>query len=212
MGSRQLLGLVVLLPLSAAAGSINLTLQPDPGVQSPTTMNNNWSAIEVGVDDNDARLDAILSTDTCTTPPCDLTAGTTIGGASIQTGTDDDVPEAGDFGALALTGPVTSSGLATTIAADAVTLATHTTGQYVADVNGDSEIVVTGADAENSTKTLSLAASITRDSEVASQTFGTGNPPGTCTQGNWYTQTSGTLRICQCVATNSFLCATASAP
>ena len=35
--------------------------------------------------------------------------------------TDDDVPEAGDFGALALTGPVTSTGLATAIAGDTIT-------------------------------------------------------------------------------------------
>lgn len=59
----------------------------------------NGDEIEAAVDDNDARIDALLTTDTCTTPPCDLTSGTTLGGAAVQTGTDDDVPESGDFGA-----------------------------------------------------------------------------------------------------------------
>lgn len=49
---------------------------------------------------------------------------------------EDDVPEAGDFGALALTGDVTSVGLATTITANSVALTTDTTGSYAA---GDAE-------------------------------------------------------------------------
>ena len=61
--------------------------------------------------------------------------------------TDDDVPEAGDFAALALTGPVTSSGLATTIAANAVTLATQTIGDYVSSATASQGLTVTGTEA-----------------------------------------------------------------
>lgn len=49
---------------------------------------------------------------------------------------DDDTPEADEFGALALTDDVTSSGLATTIASNAVALGADTTGNYAA---GDAE-------------------------------------------------------------------------
>ena len=49
---------------------------------------------------------------------------------------DDDVPEVGDFGALALSGDVVSSGLVTTIQANSVALTTDTTGNYAA---GDAE-------------------------------------------------------------------------
>lgn len=55
---------------------------------------------------------------------------------AFSAGTDDDVPDAADFAALALTGDVTSSGLATTVAANAVALTTDTTGNYAA---GDAE-------------------------------------------------------------------------
>ena len=47
--------------------------------------------------------------------------GGTAGGTGVECQTDDDVPESGDFGALALTGDVSSSGLTTTIGADKVT-------------------------------------------------------------------------------------------
>ncbi len=59
-------------------------------------------------------------------------AGVDASGAAEGCTADDDTPEAGEFGALALTGPVTSSGLATTIAGDAVALGTQTTGGYAA--------------------------------------------------------------------------------
>jgi hypothetical protein len=61
--------------------------------------------------------------------------------------TDDDVPEGGDFGALALTGDVTSSGLATTVAADAVALGTDTTGAYVAGATASQGLALTGSEA-----------------------------------------------------------------
>lgn len=60
---------------------------------------------------------------------------------------DDDAPEAGDFGALALTGSVTSSGLATTIAADAVTLGSQTAGAYVAGATASQGLALTGSEA-----------------------------------------------------------------
>ncbi len=69
---------------------------------------------------------------------------------------DDDVPEAGDFGALALTGDVTSSGLATTIAANSVALTTDTTGNYVASVATTSPLTGGAAGSEGGTLTLGL--------------------------------------------------------
>lgn len=51
-------------------------------------------------------------------------------GSAPSCSTDDDAPEVGDFGALALTGDVASSGLTTTIQANAVALGTDTTGGY----------------------------------------------------------------------------------
>lgn len=58
---------------------------------------------------------------------------------------DDDVPEAGDFGALALTGDVTSAGLATTIEANSVALITDTTGNFVGSITGSAGIVASAA-------------------------------------------------------------------
>lgn len=46
-------------------------------------VNANFSAAKIAIDDNDARIDALLATDTCTTPPCALTAGTTLAGSTI---------------------------------------------------------------------------------------------------------------------------------
>lgn len=60
---------------------------------------------------------------------------------------DDDVPESGDFGALALTGDVTSSGLATTIGANSVALGTDTTGDYVASATANQGLLLTGTEA-----------------------------------------------------------------
>jgi len=74
----------------------------------------------------------------------------------VTCSTDDDVPEAGEFGALALTGDVTSSGLATTVAANAVALTTDTTGNYLAAVAGGAGIAMTGAAGEGATQTLAL--------------------------------------------------------
>ena len=75
---------------------------------------------------------------------------------AFTTKTDDDVPEAGDFGTLALTGDVTSSGLATTIAANSVAMPGDTTGNYVGTVTAGTGVAVTGADAENATKTAAF--------------------------------------------------------
>lgn len=87
-------------------------------------VNANFSAAKTAIDDNDARIDALLTTDTCTSPPCDLTSGTTIGGAAVQTGTDDDVPESGDFAAAV---DLEADG---SVSANAVALGTDTTGNY----------------------------------------------------------------------------------
>jgi hypothetical protein len=66
-------------------------------------------------------------------------AGVDAAGAAEGCAADDDVPEAGDFGALALTGDVTSAGLATSLAADSVGLA------ELAACPGPAEIVEYGA-------------------------------------------------------------------
>ncbi len=67
-----------------------------------------------------------------------------------------------------LTGDVTSTGNATTIAADAVALGTDTTGNYVATIadSGAGEVTVANSGTENAAVTLAIAASIARDSEV----------------------------------------------
>lgn len=75
---------------------------------------------------------------------------------TFSAGTDDDVPEAGDFGALALTGDVTSSGLATTVAADAVALTTDTTGNYLADIVAGNGIAATVSAGEGVSKNIAF--------------------------------------------------------
>lgn len=50
-----------------------------------TQVNANFTAAKTAIDDNDLRIDALLASDTCTTPPCALTAGTTLNGATILT-------------------------------------------------------------------------------------------------------------------------------
>ncbi len=99
---------------------------------------------------------------------------------------DDDTPEAGEFGALALTGPVTSSGLATTIASDAVALGTQTTGGYAASA------------------TEAGAASSVADDSVALTTNTTGSYVSTATtsQGLTVTGTEGaSVGLQDCAAT-----------
>jgi hypothetical protein len=67
MGFRQYLGVVVLL-LAASAGAETVcvsgcdhttTALPDPGTQSPTTMNTNRAAIESAVNENSGRIDTL---------------------------------------------------------------------------------------------------------------------------------------------------------
>lgn len=159
-------------------------------------VNANFSAAKTAIDDNDARIDALLTTDTCTTPPCDLTSGTTLGGAAIQTGTDDDVPESGDFGAAA---DLDATGA---ISANAVALSTDTTGNYVATIadSGASEVTVSGSGSEGAAVTLALAASITRDSELFAYTVSTADPvdgSDACDNGDmWLNRSGNTIFFC----------------
>lgn len=51
-------------------------------------VNANFDDAKTAIDDNDARLDAVLASDTCTSGPCSLTAGTTIGGVEIVLDSD----------------------------------------------------------------------------------------------------------------------------
>lgn len=70
-----------------------------------------------------------------------------------EVGRMDDVPEAGDFGALALTGDVASTGLATTVQPNAVALATDTTGNYIASLTNGTGLTGFPAAGENATGT-----------------------------------------------------------
>lgn len=99
---------------------------------------------------------------------------------------DDDVPEGGDFGALALTGPVTSSGLATTIAADAVTLGTQTAGGYAASATegGAASSVAANAVALGTDTTGGYAASTTEAGPATTATALAANG-GNCTPGSY---------------------------
>lgn len=100
--ARLLLLFLLVAAAPAVAGEVTFTGDCSDGCAAGESFPaSNMNEIKTEVDDNDSRLDAVLSTDTCTTPPCDLESGTTVGGASVQTGTDDDVPESGDFGAAA---------------------------------------------------------------------------------------------------------------
>lgn len=60
------------------------------------------------------------------------------------------------------------SGGTMTVLPDAITLGTHTTGNYVADVNAGTGITVTGADAESSTKVVTIS-----DTAVTPAAYGT---------------------------------------
>ena len=75
---------------------------------------------------------------------------------AFSAGTDDDVPDSGDFGNLALSGDVTSSGLTTTVANNAVALGTDTTGNYVDDVIAGTGIAVTHSAGEGSDATVAF--------------------------------------------------------
>jgi hypothetical protein len=84
--------------------------------------------------------------------------GVDASGAVETCTADDDVPDAADFGALALTGDVTSSGLATTIAANSVALGTDTTGNYaLGDAEGGAATTGDSATAFFSAGTIEVA-------------------------------------------------------
>jgi len=159
--------------------------------------------------------------------------GVTAGNAIESCTPDDDVPESGDFaaaasldstGAIDVTVPIANGGTASTTASGARTslgLAIGTDVQAfdadltdLADGSLSGSKVGTGISGNNiTTGTVAEAridGAIARDSEVASQGIGTGNPPGTCTQGTWYIQTATTLRNCVCKATDVWQCATAT--
>lgn len=183
-------------------------------------VNANFSAAKTAIDDNDARIDALLATDTCTTPPCALTAGTTLNGSTI-------VVPGGSIGAATATTPsvndndtsvattafvqaesvaagdVTGSiGSGLTIGANSVALSTDTTGNYVATIadSGSSEVTVTGSGSEGAAVTLGLAAGITRDSELFAYTVGTADPvdgSDACDNGDmWLNRTGQTIFFC----------------
>jgi hypothetical protein len=82
--------------------------------------------------------------------------GVDASGAAQSCTADDDVPEVGDFGALALAGDVTSSGLTTTIAVNSVALGPDTTNNYVTSVATNSPLTGGAAGSEGAALTLGL--------------------------------------------------------
>lgn len=96
-------------------------------------------------------------------------------------GTDDDVPESGDFGALQLTGDVTSIGLATTIAANAVALGTDTTGGYAASSTEAGPATTATALAANGANCSAGAAAGGSDTTGAAEDCTTYVQPGAAT-------------------------------
>jgi hypothetical protein len=85
----RLVLLLVLLPSLAWGSSYTITNTFTGGTTAVASqVNANFTAAKTAIDDNDARLDAILSTDTCTSAPCALTAGTTIDSVEIVLDSD----------------------------------------------------------------------------------------------------------------------------
>lgn len=105
-------------PLAHAASHAQAGADPLAGILAVSVTGNAGTASALASDPAGCNPGSLVS---------DLAAN-----GSVSCAADDDVPESGDFGALALTGDVTSSGLATTIAADSVALGSDTTGPYVA--------------------------------------------------------------------------------
>jgi hypothetical protein len=85
----RLVLLLVLLPSLAWGSSYTITNTFTGGTTAVASqVNANFTAAKTAIDDNDARLDAILATDTCTSAPCALTAGTTIDSVEIVLDSD----------------------------------------------------------------------------------------------------------------------------
>lgn len=90
------------------------------GAQLPA----NWSMT--------SALSGVTGTLPCSFMPALTGSVTTQAGSCATTvAADDDVPEVGDFGALVLTGDITSSGVATTIGAAKVTNSMLASGAYM---------------------------------------------------------------------------------
>lgn len=87
LDTRRLLSVVLVAFMAsgnAYASSITIPNSFTNGtVADAGEVNANFTAVETGVDDNDLRIDALLATDTCTSPPCALTSGTTLNGSPI---------------------------------------------------------------------------------------------------------------------------------
>lgn len=213
--------LVVLMASAAWADEVTWTNDGGNGWDDGDEVGQaDMDEIKSSVDDNDDRLDALMSTDTCTTPPCDLTSGTTLGGATI-------VVPGGSVGAATATTPsvndndtsvattafvqaetvaagdVTGTiGGGLTIGANTVALSTDTTGNYVATIadSGASEVTVSGSGSEGAAVTLAIASSLTRDSELSAYTITTTDPTDgsdACTTGDQWLNTSGqTIFFC----------------
>lgn len=129
--------------------------------------------------------------------PAGTTPGGELGGTWASPTIDDNLGVSG----WTLTNTTLAGTL--TVPNDAIALGTNTTGNYVGTVTGDAEIQVAGADAENATKTLSIASSITRDSELATVTISANAASGNCNPRDIWFRT-GSLNIYVCTASNTW--------
>lgn len=104
---------------------------------------------------------------------------------AFSAGTDDDVPDSGDFG------NATDLDSVGAVKPNAVALGTDTTGNYVATIadSGAAEVTVSGSGSEGAAVTLAIASTITRDSELPVYTVGTSDP----TDGSTACATDGEL-------------------
>lgn len=86
---RILLALLLLAPASAWASSYTITNSFTGGTTAVASeVNANFTGAKTAIDDNDSRLDALLTDDTCVVAPCSLTAATTLGGVEIVLDSD----------------------------------------------------------------------------------------------------------------------------
>lgn len=81
--------LLVFLPSVAWGSSYTITHTFTGGTTAQASqVNANFIGAKTAIDDDDLRIDALLATDTCTSPPCALTAGTTMNGTAILINSD----------------------------------------------------------------------------------------------------------------------------
>lgn len=186
-------------------------------------VNANFSAAKTAIDDNDARIDALLTTDTCTTPPCDLTSGTTLGGSTVLlSGGALGTPSSGTLtNATGLPISTGVSGLGTGVAT-ALAVAVGSAGAPVTNggalgtpssgtlTNATGLPVSTGVSGLGSGVATALgnaagaSSGVLRGSDVPTFTTSASAASGSCTTGDLWLKTSATVTLYACTATDTW--------